>query len=96
MRVQSYTKNEGKRPKTTLKRQTTLASFARGKTKEAGKDEYKALANQQSGTRNFPTFELGEGTVLNRFHQWLMGVEGKRRSPKEAKEISIDVSKALR
>ena len=78
-----------------IKGQSQLSQYARSTT-QPPKDPYTALAESQRGTRNFPMFPLNKGTCLNDFVQWLTSIEGKSRTEGVAKDIAIDVSKALR
>lgn len=42
-----------------------------------------------------PMFNVDSGEMAM-FKSWLQGVEGKRRSEKEAHQISVDVSKVIK
>lgn len=75
-----------------LKGQSQLAHYSRGKAQEP--DPYAGASGQKS-TRTFPSFPLGQSDELEEFQDWLQGLEGKQRSPSQAKEIATDVSKAL-
>ena len=78
-----------------IRGQRSLAEFARGKTQEVA--PYEDLVRAQMGTRNFPAFTVGSGgTQLDEFLDWLQGVEGQNRREREAIQIAVDVSKALR
>ena len=77
------------------KGQKSLAEFSRV-TLKPSLTEHAALAKLKQGTRPFPHFPLGEGQEMNQFIRWLKGVEGKTRHEEEAKQIAMDVSKALR
>ena len=76
--------------------QLSLAAFARGKPKLIESEEYKELASLKQGTRPFPSFPLGKGLDIDKLFEWLQGVEGKTRKPDEARQIVMDVSKAIR
>ena len=79
----------------TLKGQSQLGEYARGRAEESA-DPYKAsVLSGQGSTRAFPSFPLGKATILDKFQEWLCTVEGKQRTPAQAREIAVDVSKAL-
>ena len=46
-------------------------------------------------TFHYKYFSVPDSTSLRSFYRYLRGLDGKRRSPREAKQISIDLSKYL-
>ena len=78
-----------------IKGQSQLGQYARGKAAEAPDPYKESVERGQGSTRAFPSFPLGKNNELDNFMEWLQGVEGKKRSPTQAREIATDVSKAL-
>ena len=78
-----------------IRGQRSLAEFTRGRTQEVS--PYEDLVKAKMGTRNFPAFTVGlGGTHIDDFLEWLQTVEGQCRREREAIQIAVDVSKALR
>ena len=60
-----------------------------------GRGEDCALEEENSGTRYFPRFDVGDPTFV-RFERYLCGIDGGSRSEKLARKMKMDVSKFLR
>ena len=57
----------------------------------------KKTIERGTSTRGFASFPTNEKSpTLVQFMEWLRGVEGKKRDPETAKQITVDMSKALR
>lgn len=76
--------------------QTSLRSFARGEATPLESGEYEEITSHTKGTRLFPHFQPGKGNDLDAFQSWLTTAEGKLRTPEQATEIVVDVSKLMR
>ena len=60
-----------------------------------GRGEDCTLEEENSGTRYFPRFDVGDPTFV-RFERYLCGIDGGSRSEKLARKMKMDVSKFLR